>query len=108
MLATVHLNYLQMPERHEYEIVGDAGWALLDANSGVLRIGNKKQNNELREHFAFERDRLYRDEHDAFLAAVAGKRQPESSPEDGLISMKIISAALHSLNTRQRVPFKAG
>src|SRR5260221_14792191 len=28
VLATVHLNYVQMPHRHEWEIVGDKGWIL--------------------------------------------------------------------------------
>ena len=106
MIATVHLNYVQMPERHEYEIVGDEGWALLDGNTGELRIGTKLHNKEFREHFPFERDQMYKDEYDAFFDAVKGKCQPETSAQDGLISMKIIAAALVSLNTKRSVDIK--
>jgi len=107
LLATIHLNYLQMPERHEYEIVGDDGWAWLNAATGDLRIGDRKRNQEFREHFAFERDQLYRDEHTAFFEAVTGNRSAETSPRDGLISMKIIEAALMALKTNQPVAIKA-
>ena len=108
MIATVHLNYVQVPERHEYEIVGDEGWALLDGNTGQLRIGYKKHNKEFREHFHFERDQMYRDEHTAFFDAGAGNREPETSVQDGMISMKIIKAALTSLKMKKPVDIKAG
>lgn len=108
MISTVHLNYIQMPERHEYEIVGDEGWALLDGNTGELRIGYKSANKELHEHFPFERDQMYRDEHTAFLEAITGDRSPETSIQDGLISMRIIDAALTSIKTKDTVAIKDG
>ena len=103
LIATIHLNYLQMPERHEYEIVGEKGWALLDANTGLLRIGDKKSNQEIVEHIPIERDQIYRDEHQAFFETIEGKRPPATSPADGLISMKIIDAALHSWKNKKPV-----
>jgi len=38
MLGTVHLNYVQEPARHSFEIVGSDGWVALDIldNSGIL------------------------------------------------------------------------
>jgi predicted dehydrogenase len=51
-----------------------------------------------------ERDPVYRAEHDAFLAAIAGKSRPESPAASALVSMRIIAAALESLRRRQRVP----
>jgi predicted dehydrogenase len=103
MISTIHLNYLQMPERHEYEIVGDEGWAILDANTGLLRIGDKKTNKEFVQHIKLERDQMYRDEHQAFFDAIDGKREPESSPADGLISMMIIEAAMQSWKKKKRI-----
>lgn len=103
MISTIHLNYLQMPERHEYEIVGDEGWAILDANTGLLRIGSKKTNKEFVQHITLDRDQMYRDEHQAFFDAIDGKREPETSPADGLISMMIIEAARQSWKMKKRI-----
>jgi len=98
-LGTLHLNYLQMPQRHHYEIVGDDGWVFLDADTGQLQIGDRKTNRVSREDHAVERDLLYRLEHEAFFDAAAGKRPPESSAADGLVSAAFADATLTSLQT---------
>ncbi|MDO8542971.1 MAG: Gfo/Idh/MocA family oxidoreductase [Opitutaceae bacterium] len=100
LLATIHLNYVQMPERHEYEIVGDEGWALFDFNTGRLRLGRRASASESVEEFPVERDPMYAAEHTAFLDAVAGRRPPESPPDEAIVSMQIIDAALASWRTR--------
>ena len=99
LLTTIHLNYIQMPERHEYEIVGDKGWVILDAASGYLRYGEREGNTMHEEHLSFERDELYNAEHQAFLDAIAGKRLPESPVDSAIVSMKIFDAALHKLKS---------
>ena len=104
LISSIHLNYVQMPERHEYEIVGDAGWAILDLNSGNLRIATRHDSLVKDHPFSTDRDTIYRDEHQAFLDAVAAKRTPETSPDDGLVSLAICQAALQSCKTRQPVP----
>jgi predicted dehydrogenase len=104
VISTAHLNYLQMPERHEYEIVGDRGWAVFDLVQGRLRIGRQSDSSERVEVIPTDRDPLYREEHAAFLEAVAGRAEPESPSRSAIISMRVIAAALESLNTRQRVP----
>lgn len=103
MIATVHLNYAQMPQRHEYEIVGDDGWAVFDFDKAALHIGNRQRDIVEIETFSPERDDLYRDEHQAFIDAVEGRRSVESSPENAIVSMKIIEAADQSMNMKQRV-----
>jgi predicted dehydrogenase len=103
LISTMHLNYLQMPERHEYEIVGDRGWALFDLAQGRLRIGRQSDSSERVEMIPTERDPIYRDEHAAFLDAVAGRAKPESPASSAMISMRIIAAALESLRSGQRV-----
>lgn len=103
LLATIHLNYLQMPERHDYEIVGDRGWAALDLVQGRIRIGRQADSSEREETFSTERDPIYRAEHAAFLDAVAGRRNPESAATDAIVSMRIIAAALESWRTHSRV-----
>ncbi len=106
LLATIHLNYLQMPERHEYEIVGDQGWAMYDLNTGRVRVGRRSSATETVEDYPVDRDPVYVEEHAAFLDAVAGRRAPESPPADAIVSMRIIAAALASwrLGTRVELP----
>jgi len=103
LITTIHLNYLQMPERHEYEIVGDRGWATVDFFTGILRYGIRQDKQVREEIFVQDRDDIFRAEHRAFFDCVEGRRRPETSAEDGLISTAICEAALHSWRSRERV-----
>jgi predicted dehydrogenase len=103
LIGTIHLNYLQMPERHEYEVVGDLGWAMFDLNTGQLRRGQRAGAREWTESFPIERDPVYEAEHQAFLDTVAGRRAPESPAADAIVSMQIIQAALASWRDQRRV-----
>ncbi len=108
LLATVELNYLQMPERHECEIIGDRGWALYDLNQGELRIGSKEDGSLTKEKILAERDDVFRKEHQAFLDAIDGKRKPSSPPEEALVSMEIIHAAIASWKSGKRIELSDG
>jgi len=55
-LATVHLNYVQMPQRHEWEIVGDKGWILINPDQGTLRPGLRATETETVETFPVDPD----------------------------------------------------
>ncbi|MFB3825233.1 MAG: Gfo/Idh/MocA family protein [Bryobacteraceae bacterium] len=102
-LATIHLNYLQMPERHEYEIVGDEGWAVFDFNRGLLRVGRRRDQSVAESLHGTEKDDMVRAEQQAFLDAAAGRRAPETSASDGLISTAICEAAVESWRARRPV-----
>lgn len=102
LVATIHLNYLQMPDRHDYEIICDQGWLSLDMFKGELRHGRQKDASVQIEHFSTDRDPLYEEEHQAFLDAAAGRRMPESSAADALVSMEVIEAAMTALRSRKR------
>jgi UDP-N-acetylglucosamine 3-dehydrogenase len=104
LVATIMLNYLQMPERQECEVVGDRGWALLDFKQGEIRIGNKQNDDIASESFSVVRDEMYRKEHQVFLDAMEGKGQPSSPAEEAIVSMEIIEAAMISRQIGQRVP----
>ncbi len=103
LISSIHLNYVQMPEIHEYEIVGDKGWAILDANLGVLRTGIRENSSTQIESFSIDRDDMYRAEHKVFLQAVEKKLSPESSARDSLVSMAVCDAAIKSWKTHKRV-----
>jgi len=103
LLATIHLNYVQSPERHEYEIVGDHGFAILDANEGTLTIGRHSTGQKITEYFECDRDDTYRAEHEAYLLTIDGKRNAETPPEVGLVSMAVCDAAIESWKTGRTV-----
>lgn len=103
LVTSIHLNYVQLPERHEYELVGDAGWAHLDFFSGCLRLGTREGGTLAVESCAQDRDDIFRAEHEAFFAMFDGKRGPETSAADGLVSTAICEAAVESWRTGERV-----
>jgi predicted dehydrogenase len=103
IFSTIHLNYVQMPERHEYEIIGDKGWAVLDANMGILRTGMRENSSMQTESFSIDRDDMYRGEHKAFFQAIDKKSLPESPAKDGLVSIAVCDAAMKSWKTKERI-----
>lgn len=103
LVSTIHLNYAQMPDRHQYEIVGDEGWAFVDFHEGILKIGKRRQQRIETQTLPCERDDIFRAEHSAFLETVAGAREPETSAADGLVSTELCEAALKSWQTGQTI-----
>jgi predicted dehydrogenase len=103
LVTTIELNYVQMPQRHSCEVVGDEGWALCDMDRGTIRIGNRVAQSVVQETLPIEVDRIYQLEHQAFLDAVDGERAPASPASEAIVSMEIIDAALTSWRTGQRV-----
>ena len=106
MQASIHLNYVQAPQRHEYEAIGDKAYAVLDMETKTLRLGYREGNHETLETFEADRDSVFEQEHAWFLEAVAGRREPESPPGRAIVSMRIVDAALLSWKARERVAIK--
>lgn len=103
LLATIHLNYVQMPQRHEWEIVGDKGWIVMDADRGTIRLGLRATEAETVETVAVDRDEPYRREHQAFLDCLDGLGPPESTGEVAARSVELFAMAMTSLRERRRV-----
>lgn len=103
LTTAIHLNYIQVPDRHECELVGEAGWVVYDLKSGALRIGRRDKDCETVEQINVERDALYTEEHRVFFDAVAGKCPPSSPPAEAIVSMEIVEAGLRSWNEKRRV-----
>ena len=103
LLATIALNYLQMPERHECEVIGDQGWVSYDMKQGELIIGRVADDSTTVERFTFERDDMYREEHRVFLDAAAGNAAPSSPADEAIASIEIIDASLRSLDSGARI-----
>jgi len=102
LISHIHLNYVQMPQRHGYEVTGDEGWAVLDYEQGTLRAGYKNSQSIDTICFQQDRDDIFRAEHTAFLDAVEGLRPPETSAAAGLISTAICEAILKSWQSGEK------
>jgi len=74
-VATIHLNYVQMPERHTYEIIGDEGWATLDFNQGLLSVGRRREQDVRTFTYGTEKDDMVRTEA-AIESWRTGRRAP--------------------------------
>jgi predicted dehydrogenase len=103
LTASIHLNYLQYPDRYHFEFLGDLGWIYLDMIANILYKGDRKREDVSREKINVERDSIYEAEHQAFFDAIAGKRSPESTAEDAMQSMIVLDAAIQSWKTKLRV-----
>ncbi len=105
LLSTIHLNYVQEPSRHAYEIVGSEGWLTLEIldDKGILTMGTRKDSAVSTQIIPFIRDDMYRAEHRAFFDAVAGSRDPESPAASALVSVAVCDAAIRSWRTHERV-----
>ncbi len=102
-LTSIHLNYLQHPGKSSCEIIGDQKYLHYDADSESIRLVDRINGSESVETYPFERDNMYRLEHQAFFDAVKGNRKPESPSNEAIVSMEIIDAGLRSWKERQRV-----
>jgi predicted dehydrogenase len=96
LITTIHLNYVQMPQRHYYELVGDEGWAVVDFDEQRMTLGNRSRQTHETIAFPQQRDDMFRAEQAAFLAAVDGRREVETGAGDGLVSTSICEAILES------------
>lgn len=103
LVVTLHLNYVQMPQRHEYEVAGDRGWAVVDIVTGDLRIGRRNEQSVTVEKYPCEPDDLYRAEIEAFFATISGERSPETSAADGIISTLVCEKSIEAWRTGERV-----
>ena len=81
--------------------------AKFDLNTGKMHLGRNGVATAETEDFSPQRDHFYQVEHQAFLDAIAGKRTPESPAEDALISMKVVTAAMESIHSRQRIALQS-
>lgn len=103
LTASIHLNYLQYPDRYHCEFVGTKGWIYYDLSGNTMQHGDPAKESVQSEKILFERDAIYEAEHQAFIDAVAGKRAIESPATEAIQSMVVLEAALKSWKTKTRV-----
>ncbi|MBD3235802.1 MAG: gfo/Idh/MocA family oxidoreductase [Candidatus Eisenbacteria bacterium] len=104
-LATVYVDYVQRPPRHELEIIGEAGtihWSQAD-HAAVLHDGATGREERYDPPAEFERNTLFVDEMRHFLDCVAAGRAPDCSLADGVAALRIALAAKRASAERREV-----
>lgn len=98
----VHLqqDYLQRPPSRTCHVLGDAGKIFMDLHALSVQWHDAEGRLAGTSSFAgFERNQLFLDELQHFLACVATGLRPEVTLRDGLASLQMALAAKHSLAT---------
>lgn len=98
VLGTVHLDYIQRPHTHRLEIVGTLGTIRWDYIEGKLRVFSAStdewQTYPLPD--GFERNQLFMEQMQHFLAVTRGNEQPHCTLTDGIWAQELASAAHES------------
>lgn len=94
--SSIHLNYVQMPQRHVYEITGDKAWAILDAEEQIIKIGYKASTKFDTIQINQDRDDIFRLEHNAFFTTLDKKSILGVSVDDCVKTQIICDAIIES------------
>ncbi len=99
----VHLDYVQRPPTQTLRIVGDEGRIEVDFPSMTLLHYRRGVLDRRVEMPTFQRNQLYLDELQHFLACIRGQATPIVSIRDGIQSLRMALAARASLHSGQTV-----
>ena len=105
MGAHLHYNYVEHPQVHELEIVGDRGSIRGDFMQPSIEVRTLDGKIETI-GFTRDFDDVYRAEWDAFLAAVRGERAPENPAERAELATLVMEAQKRSAASRSEVSLK--
>lgn len=103
-VGSVHLDYLQQPPAHTWEIVGSAGtmrWNNADGAISLFSAGVQDWQVEL-PPAGFERNWLFLEEMRNFQAMARGTAKPACTLEDGIRALEIAVRARESAEDGQR------
>lgn len=99
--ATIHLNYVQMPDRHEYEVVGDRGWAKLDGIAQTITVGMRSTATSETISVKQDRDDIFRQEHDFFLTLVLKGLPANDLIQSFVATQRICDGIIKSWKTKE-------
>lgn len=103
-LGSLHLDYNQQPPAHYFEIIGTKGslqWNLLDGATRIYRA-EKKDWETYPLSAGWERNVMFMEQMQHFVAVVRGEVEPSCSLEDGVRVQKL-AQAVHESNASGRV-----
>ena len=103
MGAHIHFNYVQHPQIHDLQIVGDKGYILGDFMSADITVGHIDGTKEVFPKTRGDSDNLYREEWDVFLRAVRGERKPENPAEQAIVSTLLMYSQIESAKAGKEI-----
>jgi len=100
--AHLHYNYVEHPQVHALEIVGDRGSVRGDFMKPSIILSSIEGTSEVID-FSRDFDDVYRAEWEAFLAAMRGERAPENPAESAALATLVMEAQKVSARTGREV-----
>jgi predicted dehydrogenase len=109
-LGAIHLDYLQRPPSHHFEIVGTRGTLQWDQSDGAARwwdwdTGEWKS---MPAPEGFERNTMFLDEMRHFVGVVRGAMEPAASLEDGVRALDLALTACASAGEAYPISSRPG
>lgn len=102
VLGTVHLDYIQRPQKHSLEIIGTEGTIYWDYIAGTLQVFHATSNEpdiyNLPE--GYQRNHMFLDQMRHFLAVIQGEQKPNCSLFDGIKAQQLAMAVIESNRTK--------
>lgn len=107
-LVNIHLDMVQRAPVRRCRIAGEQGTLIWDAMADVIEhyAADTRQWQRLEEYALADRNQMYIDELSEFLSAIAEKRDPAISGEQGKDVLAIVEAARKSIDTRTTIEMK--
>ncbi len=101
-VVTVHMDYIQLPQRRWLELYGDRGTLAGDFTDNQCRHYEYGNGNDGYHAYPFTlgRDDLYRAQIEEFLKAVRTTRQPVVSGREALQALRLAEAGIRSADDR--------
>lgn len=96
VLGSIHLDYIQKPASHNFEIIGTGGTLRWDNNTGILSI--YKHNTLEWVYYSppegFERNWMFKDEMRHFISLIGSDILPLCTLDDGITALEIATQSL--------------
>jgi len=102
-IGEIHLDFIQHPERHTVELIGDRKTAVLNIEIGQLHLFDRDKEGYQVIPVTVARDEVYRTQIAGFLESARGDRVPTCSGDDGVAAVRIAEAAVESSEQHRMV-----
>lgn len=98
--VNVHLDFVQRPPRRRYRIIGESASVEWDyfTNKILIMTTSDRKVEEI-SFSGFERNQMFTDELQHFLACIDGREQPEVSFESGMKSLEVALLIKESMSS---------
>ena len=103
--AFTHFNYIEHPQKHTLEIVGDRGYIFGDFMKPEITIGSLDGTTE-QIGFEYIFDNVYRAEWSHFISAVRGEVEPENTARSAILSTLLMQAQIDSAKLGREVDIR--